>query len=159
MSPRPEEAEMRKEVVTRIKKIINELWPKADVRRRSSEISNDKERRIQKCFCLIFFEIVQIIQWCRVDRILCFLLNHITHKQGGVDLLAASFSHFHWKAHCQVNGWRLSFVPASFPFQSVIPGLSLCCCLVVFNRRKRKELHSTSFGELSLEAPKQPFCF
>ncbi|XP_013884273.1 non-canonical poly(A) RNA polymerase PAPD7 isoform X2 [Austrofundulus limnaeus] len=31
MSPRPEEAAMRKEVVTRIKKIINELWPKADV--------------------------------------------------------------------------------------------------------------------------------
>ncbi|XP_037549270.1 terminal nucleotidyltransferase 4A [Nematolebias whitei] len=31
MSPRPEEAAMRKEVVTRIKRIINELWPKADV--------------------------------------------------------------------------------------------------------------------------------
>ncbi|XP_037831817.1 terminal nucleotidyltransferase 4A isoform X2 [Kryptolebias marmoratus] len=31
MSPRPEEAAMRKEVVTRIKRIITELWPKADV--------------------------------------------------------------------------------------------------------------------------------
>lgn len=32
MSPRPEEAAMRKEVVNRIEKIIKELWPTADVR-------------------------------------------------------------------------------------------------------------------------------
>ncbi|XP_077405352.1 terminal nucleotidyltransferase 4A [Vanacampus margaritifer] len=31
MSPRPEEAAMRKEVVTRIERIIKELWPNADV--------------------------------------------------------------------------------------------------------------------------------
>uniref|UniRef100_A0A1A8FTQ2 Terminal nucleotidyltransferase 4A n=1 Tax=Nothobranchius korthausae TaxID=1143690 RepID=A0A1A8FTQ2_9TELE len=31
MSPRPEEAAMRKEVVTRIKRIIEELWPNAEV--------------------------------------------------------------------------------------------------------------------------------
>lgn len=49
---------------------------------------------------------------------------------------------------------ELSFVPAPFPFQPVIPGLSLCCCIVEFNRRKRKQLHSTSSGELSFEALK-----
>lgn len=32
MSPRPEEAAMRKEVVNRIEMIIKELWPTADVR-------------------------------------------------------------------------------------------------------------------------------
>lgn len=32
MSPRPEEAAMRKEVVNRIETIIKELWPTADVR-------------------------------------------------------------------------------------------------------------------------------
>lgn len=32
MSPRPEEAAMRKEVVDRIETIIKELWPTADVR-------------------------------------------------------------------------------------------------------------------------------
>lgn len=32
MSPRPEEAAMRKEVVNRIEVIIKELWPTADVK-------------------------------------------------------------------------------------------------------------------------------
>lgn len=32
MSPRPEEAAMREEVVNRIEMIIKELWPTADVR-------------------------------------------------------------------------------------------------------------------------------
>lgn len=32
MSPRPEEAAMRKEVVNRIEMIIKELWPAADVK-------------------------------------------------------------------------------------------------------------------------------
>lgn len=32
MSPRPEEAAMRKEVVNRIEMIIKELWPTADVK-------------------------------------------------------------------------------------------------------------------------------
>ena len=31
MSPRPEEAAMRKEVVDRIETVIKELWPTADV--------------------------------------------------------------------------------------------------------------------------------
>jgi DNA polymerase sigma len=32
MSPQPEEASMRKEVVNRIETVIKELWPTADVR-------------------------------------------------------------------------------------------------------------------------------
>jgi len=31
MSPRPEEAAMRKEVVNRVEMVIKELWPTADV--------------------------------------------------------------------------------------------------------------------------------
>ena len=35
MSPRPEEAAMRKEVVNRIETVIKELWPNAEVRHSS----------------------------------------------------------------------------------------------------------------------------
>lgn len=36
MSPRPEEAAMRQEVVDRIESVIKELWPSADVSEKSS---------------------------------------------------------------------------------------------------------------------------
>ena len=39
MSPRPEEAAMRKEVVNRIEMIIKELWPTADVRYTHARVS------------------------------------------------------------------------------------------------------------------------
>ena len=41
MSPRPEEAAMRKEVVNRIENVIKELWPTAAVR--------DKQTNTQLC--------------------------------------------------------------------------------------------------------------
>lgn len=44
MSPRPEEAAMRKEVVNRIEVIIKELWPTADVKQNS-----------QSCFSFCHF--------------------------------------------------------------------------------------------------------
>lgn len=38
MSPRPEEAAMRKEVVNRIEVIIKELWPTADVKQTHNHV-------------------------------------------------------------------------------------------------------------------------